>query len=74
MVSKTVIEATLKHTGDILVFLPGQGEIKKTEAILKRQLPDFSIHPLYGLLSPQAQHQAIFPNKNGITNLINKKS
>lgn len=65
VVSKTVIDASLKHTGDILVFLPGQGEIKKTEAILRRQLPGFSIHPLYGLLSPQAQHQAIFPNKNG---------
>jgi ATP-dependent helicase HrpB len=65
MVSKTVIEASVKHKGDILVFLPGQGEIKKTEAILRRQLPEFSIHPLYGMLSPQAQHQAIFPNKNG---------
>jgi ATP-dependent helicase HrpB len=65
MISKTVIEASVKHKGDILVFLPGQGEIKKTEAILRRQLPEFSIHPLYGMLSPQAQHQAIFPNKNG---------
>ena len=65
MVSKSVIDASKKHQGDILVFLPGQGEIKKTEAILRRQLPDFSIHPLYGLLSLQAQQQAIFPNKKG---------
>ena len=65
VVSKTVIDASLKHKGDILVFLPGQGEIKKTEAILRKQMPGFSIHPLYGLLSPQAQHHAIFPNKSG---------
>lgn len=65
LVAKTVIEASQKHNGDILIFLPGQREIKSTEAILRRQLPGFSIHPLYGLLSPQAQHQAILPNKNG---------
>ncbi|MCH6236428.1 ATP-dependent helicase HrpB [Cognataquiflexum rubidum] len=65
MVSKTIIEASKKHGGDILAFLPGQGEIKDTESILRKLLPGFSIHPLYGLLSPQAQHQAIFPNKHG---------
>lgn len=65
MVSNTVINASKKHSGDILVFLPGQGEIKKTEAILRKNLPDFAIHPLYGQLNPQAQHQAIFPNKKG---------
>ncbi|WP_373521939.1 ATP-dependent helicase HrpB [Aquiflexum sp.] len=65
MVSNTVINASKKHVGDILVFLPGQGEIKKTEAILRKNLPEFAIHPLYGQLNPQAQHQAIFPNKKG---------
>ena len=65
MVANTVINASKNHKGDILVFLPGQGEIKKTEAILRKNLPDFAIHPLYGQLNPQAQHQAIFPNKKG---------
>lgn len=65
MIAKAAIDASKKHTGDILVFLPGQGEIKKTEAILRKQLPDFSIHPLYGQLSPTAQYQAIMPNKHG---------
>lgn len=65
MVANTVMNASKKHHGDILVFLPGQGEIKKTEAILRKNLPDFAIHPLYGQLNPKAQHQAIFPNKNG---------
>ena len=45
-VSSTIIEASKSHQGDILAFLPGQGEIKKAEAILRKSLPDFSIHPL----------------------------
>ncbi|WP_373493116.1 ATP-dependent helicase HrpB [Aquiflexum sp.] len=65
MVSNTVINASKENSGDILVFLPGQGEIKRTEAILRKNLPEFAIHPLYGQLNPQAQHQAIFPNKKG---------
>ncbi|SIS77461.1 ATP-dependent helicase HrpB [Belliella pelovolcani] len=65
MVAKATIDASKKHTGDILVFLPGQGEIKKAEAILRKQLPDFSIHPLYGQLSHTAQYQAIMPNRHG---------
>lgn len=65
MVAKNVLDASKKHEGDILVFLPGQGEIKKTEAILRKQLDNFSIHPLYGQLSPTAQYQAIMPNRSG---------
>ncbi|MCH7399150.1 ATP-dependent helicase HrpB [Belliella sp. DSM 107340] len=65
MVAKSVIDASKNDKGDILVFLPGQGEIKKTEAILRKHLPEFSIHPLYGQLSPTAQYQAIMPNRSG---------
>jgi ATP-dependent helicase HrpB len=70
MVSKTVMDASRSHQGDILVFLPGQGEIKKTEAILKMKVPDFSIHPLYGQLSPMAQQQAITPNRIGKRKIV----
>lgn len=65
MVSQIVIQASKENEGDILAFLPGQGEIKKTEAILRPKLREFSIHPLYGQLSPVAQHQAIMPRKDG---------
>lgn len=64
-VANTVIQASISHQGDILVFLPGQAEIKNTEAILRKKLAEFSIHPLYGQLSPLAQKQAILPNKSG---------
>ena len=69
-VSKKVLEVAQQHKGDILVFLPGQGEIKKTEALLKRQLKSFSIHPLYGQLSPMTQIQAILPNKKGLRKVV----
>ncbi len=69
-VANTVFQAAKSHQGDILVFLPGQGEIKKTEAILKRQLPEFRIHPLYGQLSPTAQFQAVMPNKQGKRKIV----
>ncbi|MTI21208.1 ATP-dependent helicase HrpB [Fulvivirga sp. RKSG066] len=65
MTSRTVIRAAKEQKGDILVFLPGQGEIKKTEEILKKELSDFAIHPLYGQLPWNKQYAAIMPDKNG---------
>ncbi|WP_194775852.1 ATP-dependent helicase HrpB [Pararhodonellum marinum] len=65
MTAKTILQAAKEKTGDILAFLPGQGEIKKCEAILRKELPDFSIHPLYGQLSNRQQTQAILPRKDG---------
>lgn len=69
-IAKKVMEAIRDHEGDILVFLPGQGEIRKTEALLKRKLSGFVIHPLYGQLSPMAQTQAILPNKKGLRKVV----
>ncbi len=51
--------------GDMLVFLPGQGEIKKCEALLSASLKNVMIHPLYGQLPQKQQLSAIFPNKAG---------
>lgn len=65
LTARTVITAISKHEGDVLVFLPGEGEIKKCEEILKTQLNDFAIHPLYGQLAVTEQSLAIIPNKFG---------
>lgn len=44
--------------GDILVFLPGEREIKETADLLKgRQWPAFEILPLFGRLSMSDQHR-----------------
>lgn len=65
LTSRTVFKAVKENEGDTLVFLPGEAEIRKCEEILKEQLPEFAIHPLYGQLSMAQQNSAIIPNKNG---------
>ncbi len=58
-------KAHREHEGDILVFLPGQGEIQKCMELLGSSLSPTSILPLYGNLSPEEQRKAIAPSKNG---------
>ncbi len=65
LTAQTVLQAAREnHEGDVLVFLPGKAEIKKCEAVLKKSLNNFMIHPLYGQLSEWEQLAAILPNKN----------
>jgi ATP-dependent helicase HrpB len=47
--------------GSVLAFLPGQSEIRRTEALLKERLADPAIDvlPLYGALDGAAQDRAI---------------
>ncbi len=61
----TVIkEALTDHEGDILVFLPGQGEIRRLHSRLNEQLsPDIEILDLHGQL-PLAQQQAVLAKGN----------
>jgi ATP-dependent helicase HrpB len=65
LTARAIIQATKKHKGDVLAFFPGEGEIRKCEAILKQQLSSFSIHPLYGQLPFKAQQAAIYPSQSG---------
>ena len=65
LASRVIRTAIDKHEGDVLVFLPGQGEIKKCEEILNRSLKGVMIHPLYGQLPSNKQFAAIMPNREG---------
>lgn len=52
--------------GGILVFLPGEGEIRRAEGALARRLPaNCTIRPLYGAMPFAAQRDAIAPLKQG---------
>ena len=55
--AKAVREALLEHPGDILVFLPGMAEIRRTEQALER-CPALVL-PLHGDLSREAQDKAL---------------
>ncbi len=55
-----------KTQGDILVFLPGTGEIRRTEQLLLDQLGEgVGLYPLYGDLSREEQDSAIRPHQGG---------
>ncbi len=57
---RTVRQALEVHEGDILVFLPGASEIKRTEAGLS-DFEHVAVRPLYGDLPLEAQQAAIVP-------------
>ncbi|QJD84399.1 ATP-dependent helicase HrpB [Cohnella herbarum] len=66
-VALAVTDALRAHEGDVLVFLPGIGEIRAVESMLRGRLPESStkICPLHGSLSMDAQDQALAPLDKG---------
>ncbi|WP_460186262.1 ATP-dependent helicase HrpB [Thiomicrorhabdus hydrogeniphila] len=64
----TLIHIALQKTqGDVLVFLPGQGEIKRCQNALQQQLNHLNVLvlPLYGALKAEQQQQALQKDKTG---------
>ena len=57
--ASAIVKAHREHEGDILVFLPGQGEIERCKEILGTSLAPTEVLPLYGNLSPEQQRRAI---------------
>lgn len=70
LTARTVSKAVADDEGDILVFLPGEGEIRQTEALLSKSFPQLDIHPLYGQLPPSKQFAAIMPNRHGKRKIV----
>ena len=60
-----IAKAHREHGGDILAFLPGQGEIQRCLEILGDSLAPTTVCQLYGNLSPEMQRKAIAPSKEG---------
>ncbi|MCI3919519.1 ATP-dependent helicase HrpB [Paenibacillus sp. TRM 82003] len=72
-VADTVRRALAVHPeGDVLVFLPGGGEIRRAEQELRRGglPPAFRVAPLFGALSPQQQDAAIAPCAPGERKIV----
>ncbi|MHA7128798.1 DEAD/DEAH box helicase [Algoriphagus namhaensis] len=68
--ARQVLQVAAQSVGDILVFLPGQGEIKKAEGILRNSLRDVEVLPLYGQLPFAAQQRAILPHPKGKRKIV----
>lgn len=66
-VARTIVEALREHEGDMLVFLPGVGEIRRTASLLARAGLEAGIRvaELYGGLPLERQDEAIAGCKPG---------
>lgn len=62
-VASAVREALQEETGDLLVFLPGAGEIRRVATLLEGLGAE--VIPLHGNLSPEQQDRAILPAPPG---------
>ncbi len=61
-----VQEAVEASEGGVLVFLPGEGEIRRVESLLEGRLPrDCAVRPLFGAMDFAAQRAAIEPARSG---------
>ena len=61
-----VLKALGETRGGVLVFLPGEGEIRRTEGLLKGKLPSgVHLHTLFGAMDFKAQQAAIRPAESG---------
>ncbi|MFZ0064998.1 MAG: ATP-dependent helicase HrpB, partial [Pseudolabrys sp.] len=62
-----VERALSAETGSLLVFLPGAGEIRRSEALLKERMTaaNIDIVALYGALDAREQDRAIAPSPAG---------
>ncbi|HET7456367.1 MAG TPA: ATP-dependent helicase HrpB [Gemmatimonadaceae bacterium] len=66
-VAMAVRRALAADEGDVLAFLPGAGEIRRAESMLRDGgLPDtVDVYPLYGDLPPEVQDAAVRPSVRG---------
>ena len=60
-----VAQAACETTGGVLVFLPGEGEIRRVAGMLSSLPTDCHVHMLFGAMEFQAQRAAIAPAKSG---------
>jgi ATP-dependent helicase HrpB len=72
LIVSTILRSLRNDTGDILVFLPGQREIKRVESLLaETDFPEHvDIHLLYGEASSEKQRAALTPALSGRRKVI----
>ncbi|WP_116807079.1 ATP-dependent helicase HrpB [Steroidobacter cummioxidans] len=72
IVARTIARAIDDEPGDVLAFLPGQGEIRRAQRFLEETSlpPGVRVLPLFGELSPQEQDAAIQPSRSGERKIV----
>ena len=71
-VTDAVLLALNEQAGSQLVFLPGQGEIRRVEERLRERVRDASVEiaPLYGALDQAEQDRAVLPAPPGRRKIV----
>ncbi|MFN3606016.1 MAG: DEAD/DEAH box helicase, partial [Cypionkella sp.] len=62
MMAGLIAQAVQETTGGVLVFLPGEGEIRQVEKLLAGRLEGCDIRPLFGAMEFAAQRAALAPS------------
>ncbi|GBF89428.1 ATP-dependent helicase [Raphidocelis subcapitata] len=70
-VADAVLGALSSDPGDVLAFLPGVAEIRRTQQLLREEAPrGVQVLPLHGNLSPAQQDAAIRPSISGARRVV----
>ena len=72
-IKRCVEEVLQKHEGDLLIFLPGQKEIRQLENALQATIvnsENISLISLYGEMPIEKQSEALAPDKNGKRRIV----
>lgn len=69
-VARAVRKAMRQHDGNILAFLPGQGEILKCRDLLEESTEGTEILTLYGMLPPEQQYRVLSPAETGKRRIV----
>src|SRR5215207_2413191 len=71
-VADAAMRAIRKDPGSLLVFLPGQGEIRRVATLLRERVsdPTVDIAPVYGALDRAEQDRAVEPAKPGRRKIV----
>ena len=72
LVVSAIRRALRENEGDLLVFLPGQREIRKVGSLLeeKESPENVVVHTLFGDASPERQRAALMPAQKGFRKVI----
>lgn len=68
--ARVVLQAMREEDGDVLVFLPGEAEIMRCADMLKAEVNNTSIHPLFGMMPIQEQVKALLPSRDGRRKIV----
>lgn len=69
-VLRAIKRALTEATGDMLVFLPGAGEIRRVQGMLGDVGAGVDVYPLFGELAPGDQDVAIAPARPGRRKIV----